>query len=411
MNARTVLYLDHAAASVLCPEARQAMDAALGAGPGNAGARHHASGAAAHAAIEKARAQVAPAFGASADEIIFTSGATEANNLAIGGLRDFLKEAGRTHIVSSAAEHKSVLAPLAALEREGFTVTLAPVKSCGMVDEAALARAIRPETGLVSVQMVNNELGTIQPVSEIKSMLSSMLRPDILLHTDAAQAPGKMAFSLAETGADLASLSAHKMHGPQGIGALYVRAGISGCLKARNLGGGQEGGLRSGTVPAFLCAGFGAAAEATAAAALSDDRQRFQRWREDFIARLREACGGCPGMPMPIVQGHNDPDWNVPNILSLRFPGIDNEALVMALPGLAFGTGSACGAGRGEHSHVIAAIGDGGGAGGGDGGGGAAARETIRLSFGRFNVWPELRDAADRIAEAVIEISKLKEVA
>jgi cysteine desulfurase len=381
MDDAAPLYLDHAATTP--PDARvaEAMMPWL-TRPANAGARHHAFGAAADRAVRAARAQVAARIGAAADDIIFTSGATEANNLVLRGLAAHLRAAGKTHIVTGAVEHKSVLEPLASLD--GFTVSILPVKPCAMIEAGMIKKALRPDTGLVTVQAVNNETGTIQPLAEIAAMLRGR---GILFHTDAAQVLGKIAFDVRETGVDFASLSAHKVCGPQGIGALYIAPGRREYLEPLHHGGGQEKGLRSGTLSVALCAGFGAACEI-----LADDRARLQGLRDAFLERLRPL--------VPVVHGHSDPAWNAPGILNLRFPGIDNETLVMALPGLAFGIGSACASEGNKISHVIAAI-----------AGEQAAREAIRLSFGRTTGADELNKAADQIIAAVTDIRKLQEAA
>ena len=372
------IYLDYAATTPLDPGVVQAMQPWLMAGnPGNAHARHHAHGNAAHRAVEKARQQVAAAIGAKADDIIFTSGATEGNNLVIHGLGATLKASGRTHIITSAVEHKSVLAALEALD--GFTVTILPVKPCGMIEAAHIERALTPQTGLVCVQAVNNELGVIQPIEEIAAMLAGR---GIYLHVDAAQALGKIAVDVEQMGADFMTLSAHKMHGPQGIGVVYKK---TGGLHPMHYGGGQEQDLRAGTLPVFLCAGFGAAC-----ALLADDRARLQGLRDDFLARIATTN--------PVIGGHSDAAWNVPGILSLRFPGIDQETLVMALPDLSFGIGSACGAGA---SHVIRAT----------TGLEQAANETIRLSFGRFTTTDEIHRAAEMFVRVITEIKTMQEVA
>lgn len=372
------IYLDYAATTPLDPGVVQAMLPWLTQdSPGNAHARHHTHGNAAHRAVEKSRQQVATAIGAQATDIVFTSGATEGNNLVIHGLVPALKTSGRTHIIASAVEHKSVLAALDALD--GFTVTILPVKACGMIEADHIERALTPQTGLVCVQAVNNELGVIQPVEEIAAMLAGR---GIFFHIDAAQALGKIPVDVTKMGADFMTLSAHKMHGPQGIGAVYKK---TDSLRAIQHGGGQEQNLRAGTLPVFLCAGFGAACDL-----IADDRARLQNLRNDFLARVAKLN--------PVIGGHSDPLWNVPGILSLRFPGIDQESLVMGLPDLSFGVGSACAAGL---SHVIRAT----------SGSDQAANETIRLSFGRFTTEEDIHHAAEMFARVITEIKTMQEVA
>lgn len=377
------LYLDYAATTPVDPGvARVMMEWLVPGHTGNAHARHHPHGQGAYRAVEQARQQIAVAINAAPDRLCFTSGATEGNNLVLRGIAPALKQSGRTHIITSAVEHKSVLEPLAALD--GLNITILPVKPCGMVDEAMLERAITPQTGMVCLQAVNNELGVIQPLEEIAAMLKGR---GILLHIDAAQALGKIPLDVARLQADFMVLSAHKMHGPQGIGAVYSR--VPG-LVPMHLGGGQENGLRAGTVPVFLCAGFGAACEAVTPGLIAAERARLQILRDHVLSHLAPLN--------PVIGGHSDPAWNVPHILNLRFPGIDQDSLVMAMPELSFGTGSAC---SGGPSHVMRAV----------TGSDQAAREAIRLSFGRLTEAAEMERAAEIILRVVTEIKTMQEVA
>jgi cysteine desulfurase len=375
------LYLDDAATTMLDPAVRDAMLPWMGV-PANPHIRHHAFGIRAAAAVKEARAQVATAIGAQTEEIVFTSGATESSNMLIAGLVPHLRAAGRTHIVTTAVEHASILSPLKSLPAD-FTVSILDTQKCAMIEAEMIERALTLTTGLVTVQGVNNVTGTIQPLDEISAVLKGH---GILFHTDAAQAVGKTGFDVNAAGIDAASLCAHKIFGPAGIGALYLRKGTP--LASLLHGGGQEGGLRPGTLPVALCAGLGAAC-----ARLEDRRVPLQAAREDFIARLAPL--------KPEIFGHRDPAWNVPGILCLRFPGIDHETLLMALPELAFSIGSACGAAGGRvHNHVITAI-----------AGPGAANEAIRLSFGRLTAQDTLRRAADMIFDAVTSIRQQQEAA
>ncbi|MBC7999970.1 MAG: cysteine desulfurase [Leptolyngbya sp.] len=376
------IYLDNAATTMVDRRVLDAMYGVMSSGRvGNAGARHHQAGAAAHNLTQVARAQVAEAIGARASEIIFTSGATEANNLAIKGIAAHLKASGKTHIITSAVEHKSVLETLRALRAEGFDITECAVKPCGMIEAKMIKHHMRDETGLVCVQAVNNETGTIQPIDEIAAMLEGT---GVLFHCDGAQALGKIKFST-KSKFDFASLSAHKVYGPQGIGALYVRSEMKSLVKPLNSGGGQEFGLRAGTLPVALCVGFG-----KACTLLENDRQHLQSLRWEFLNRI--------SWLNPEVFGHSDPEWNVPGILNLRFPGVETETLVMSLPSLAFGLGAAC---SDQASHVIRAI----------TGSDQAARESFRLSFGRFTTHEEIRRAADLLIDALENIKDLQGVA
>src|SRR5262249_25968917 len=255
-NSRCV-YLDYAASTPLDKRVLEVMTSLLSRDViGNAHAKHHPYGGAAAMAVQKAREQVADAVEATPEEIIFTSGATESNNLAIKGLAEHLNSSGRTHVITTVVEHKSVLEPVAHLKAAGFDVTTLLVKPCGMITADVIERALRSNTGLVCVQAVNNELGTVQPLAKISDVLAGR---GILFQCDAAQALGKIPLSMRSLCIDFASLSAHKVYGPQGIGALYVSSGRAQLLAPLLAGGGQEQGLRSGTLPVALCAGFGAA--------------------------------------------------------------------------------------------------------------------------------------------------------
>lgn len=377
------LYFDYAATAPVDPRVVAAMTEWLvPEHTGNAHARHHCHGRNAFRAVQEARRNIAGTINAQPGGIVFTSGATEGNNLVIKGIAPALRQAERMHIVTSAVEHKSVLETLAALD--GFTVTILPVRPCGMVDEAVLERAITPQTGLICIQAVNNELGVIQPLEEIAAVVKGR---DIRLHIDAAQALGKIPVDAEKWAADFITLSAHKMHGPQGIGAVYCRqAELSPLLH----GGGQENNLRAGTLPVFLCVGFGAACTLLTTAYVLAERERLQALRDDLTA--------CLAPLKPVIGGHGEAAWNVPGILNLRFPGIGHDSLVMAMPELSFGTGSACTAGV---SHVMRAV----------TGSDQAAAESIRLSFGRFTTAGETKRAAEIILQAVTEIRTMQEVA
>lgn len=378
------IYLDSAATSRMDGRVLQAVSAVMADQfLGNPNATHHSYGAKSHQLVEQARSQISALLDCAPQEIIYTSGATEANNLALLGIATHLRSIGKTHIITSAVEHKCVLAPLQTLATAGFTVTVLPVKSCGMIEARAIEKAITTSTGLVSVQAVNNETGTIQPLAEIAKILAGR---NILFHTDAAQAPGKTPFSVVKSGVDFASLSAHKMHGPQGIGALYARNESKNLLEPLSHGGGQEGNLRAGTLPTALCVGFGLACEI-----LEDNQRYLQGLRRSFLRQIAHL--------EPIVHGHSDPAWNVPGILNLRFAGIESETLIMALPMLAIGTGAACTQTGTTTSHVIKAITN----------SDVAAREALRLSFDRMTTQMEINEAASQIIAAVTTIRKLQE--
>ena len=377
------IYLDAAATTKMDSRVLEAVIATLSDEQvGNSQATFHSQGQRAHQLINRARVAIGDAICCHGDELIFTSGATEANNLALQGLAPYLRSVGKTHIITSAVEHKSILAPLHFLEANGFTVTILPVKPCGMIEAKSIENAITDSTGLVSIQAVNNEIGTIQPLTEIAAILKGR---DILFHTDAAQALGKKIFSVVEDVVDFASLSAHKMHGPQGIGTLYVRKGRRKFLSPLLYGGGQEGRLRSGTLPTALCVGFGKACEL-----LETNPYYLQNLRDAFLTQIAQLN--------PIVHGHSDPIWNVPGILNIRFSGVDSESIIMALPNLAIGTGASCTQNGTTTSHVIKAITN----------SEAAAQEALRLSFDRMTTQRDIDEAASQFAASITNIREIQ---
>lgn len=313
---------------------------------GNAGSRTHEYGSRAKQAVQQARDQVAGVVKAKRDEVIFTSGATESNNLAILGLAPHGEATGRKHIVSTAIEHKAVLEPLQALAARGFDVTFVPPTRGGWVDPDAIKAAMRKDTLLVSVMHVNNETGVIQPIDDIAKLL---LGHEAFFHVDAAQSFGKENVSLEELRIDLLSVSAHKIYGPKGVGALICKRRGFGRVPLAPLmfGGGQERGIRPGTIPVALVAGLGLAAEL----AMRDVDKRTVACRA-FRTRVLEAFG--PLNP----RVHGDLERTVPHILNVSFPGVDSEALMVAWKGLvAVSNGSACTSHSYEPSHVLKAMG------------------------------------------------------
>jgi cysteine desulfurase len=312
---------------------------------GNEGSRTHAFGTSARRRVNLARDEVAALVAAQADEVVFTSGATEANNLAILGLADSLERDGRRHIVTSALEHKAVLEPVARLEQRGFSVTRISADESGSVDPEEVLAAIRPDTGLLSLMHVNNETGTIQEISRIADDLPS----HVYFHTDAAQGLGKEFEQVSHRRIDLISGSAHKLHGPKGVGALIARRREyrRPPLTPLMVGGGQERGLRPGTVPVHLVAGFGTAASA----AIQERRHRIERnmeFRESALTALT-----------PLMPVHNgESTMALPQILNVSFPGVDAEAAIVATKDLvAVSNGSACSSQSFERSHVLEAMG------------------------------------------------------
>ena len=340
------VYLDCNATTPLDPVVREAMLCFLEDEFGNAGSRTHEFGARAKQAVEEARRSVASLAEADAQDVIFTSGATESNNLAIRGLADYGERTGKKHLVTTAIEHKAVLEPFEQLERQGFEVTIVPVDESGAVSVSAVEDAIRGDTILISVMHANNETGVIQPVQEIAERLD----PDgPYLHVDAAQTFGKLDDPLQHSRVDLISLSAHKIYGPKGVGALIARrrGRTRPPLQPLMHGGGQERGLRPGTLPVHLIVGLGEAAERAA----RDKAQRAIRCQEirQGILEALEPLG---------AQFNGDQSLVMPHVLNCSVPGVDSEAAMLACKGnIAISNGSACTSVSYTPSHVLEAMG------------------------------------------------------
>lgn len=313
---------------------------------GNAGSRTHEFGLRANRAVHSARAHVARVVDADPDEVLFTSGATESNNLAILGLARHGHADERRHIISTAIEHKAVLEPLEALQERGFEVTLVAPSRNGAITAEAVCNALRPDTLLVSVMHVNNETGMRQPITEVSTMMANH---DAYLHTDAAQGYGKDLDGLRSKRIDLISISAHKVYGPLGIGALVARRRefTKPPLSPLSRGGGQERGLRPGTLPVPLIAGFGVAAEL----ALADNHQRQERCLEI----RKQALAAFESLDLRI---HGDPNLTLPHVINFSVPGVDSEAVMIALKQVAaVSNGSACTSQSYQPSHVLRAMG------------------------------------------------------
>lgn len=340
------IYLDCNATTPLEPEVFEILKQLLIGDYGNEGSRTHEFGARAKKAVQKARDQVAAVVTAKRDEIIFTSGATESNNLAILGLYTAAKELGRTHIITSTIEHKAVLEPCGVLERNGFEITRLPVDAMGGIDPESVRNALRPDTFLVSVMQVNNETGVRQPLDEIADAIGDH---PAYFHTDAAQGFGKDLESLRNPRIDLISISGHKIYAPKGIGALIARKRSYKRPPIQPLmyGGGQERGLRPGTLPVALIVALGAAAEI----AIRDHAQRQQACR-----RIRKQAIDALSPLNPKLIG--DQSLVMDHVLNLAFPGLDSEALMVALKDLiAISNGSACTSNSYSPSHVLKAMG------------------------------------------------------
>jgi cysteine desulfurase len=325
---------------------------------------------------------VACAIGADPREIIWTSGATEANNLALKGLAHFYD---KKHIITLQTEHKCVLETCRALEAEGFSVTYLPVLPSGLLDMQTLEQAITPDTLVVSVAAVNGEIGVIAPLAEIGALCRSK---GVFFHTDAAQGLGKIPMDVNEMNIDLMSLSSHKVYGPKGVGALYVRRRPRVRLRPLFHGGGQERGLRSGTVPPFLCAGFGLATE-IAEQERSTESQRLLGYRNLFYKTVTEALSD--------VTLNGDWEHRVAGNLNLSFFGVEGEGLMMALKDLAVSSGSACTSNSLEPSYVLRALGV----------GDELAHSSLRISFGRMTTQEDVEYAAKRVIEAVSRLRQL----
>ncbi len=376
MTRRRPVYLDHQATTPLDPRVLEAMLPWLTAEFGNAASRQHSWGWTAESAVGAAREEVAAALGAAPREIVFTSGATEANNLAILGAARAAK--GKRHVVTSAVEHRAVLDPCRQLAAEGFEVTVLAPDATGRVSADAVAAAITGETLLVSLMAANNEVGALNPFAEIGAFCAER---GVLFHTDAAQAFGKVPLDLG-TGAALASLSAHKLYGPKGVGALWVRSRPRVPLSPILFGGGHERGLRSGTLNVPAIVGFGVAAR-LASRERESEAARLLSLRERLDGAIRGALEGV------FLAGHAVD--RLPGNLSLSFEGVDGERLVAELRDVAVSSGSACTTASGEPSHVLAALGV----------PPALAKATLRFGLGRFTTAAEVDLAAGAVVAAV----------
>ena len=371
MRPNRPIYLDHHATTPLDPRVLAAMRPWWEDNFANPHSAEHAMGRAAEAAVEAARGHVAALIGADPREIVFTSGATEANNLAIKGAARFAGAEGPRRIVTLATEHKCVLESVRDLADEGFEPVVLPVRPDGLLDLDALRAALATPTLLVSVMAVNNEIGVVQDLAAIGALAKAA---GAVFHTDAAQGAGRIPLDVNAIQADLMSLTAHKVYGPKGVGALYVRRRPRMRLAPLFSGGGQERGLRSGTLPAPLLVGFGEAAR-IAVAEMVLDQGRIAGQRQRFLDAL--------DIPGVTVNGH--PEHRVAGNLNLSFPGgVDAQAVMAAAPNLCVSTGSACSSAAIEPSYVLSALGI----------PEVQARATLRLGFGRFTSPAEADQAA-----------------
>ncbi|MBP9113377.1 MAG: IscS subfamily cysteine desulfurase [Polyangiaceae bacterium] len=353
---------------------------------GNAASRNHAFGWTAEEGVEIARERIAKLIGASSEkEIVFTSGATESNNLALKGIAEFYKDKGN-HIITSVIEHKAVLDTCKRLEKEGFRVTYLHVDREGRVDPEEVKKAISKETILVSIMLANNEIGTIQPLQEIGAITRAS---GVLLHTDAVQGIGKTPFNVETMNVDLASLTAHKMYGPKGVGALYIRRSKPRVrLVAQMDGGGHERGSRSGTLNVPAIVGFGKAAEIMMTDGEADNKKLLalrERLRTRIQGKLEE------------VHLNGSEKHRLPGNLNLSFAFVEGEAMMMAIKDVAVSSGSACTSSSLEPSYVLRALGV----------GDELAHSSIRFGIGRFNTEEEIDYVADLV---IAKVEKLREM-
>jgi len=381
----TPIYLDNQATTPTDPRVVQAMLPYFTEKFGNAHSRNHSFGWESEKAVEQAREQVAAIINADPREIVFTSGATESNNLALKGVMHFHKDR-KSHLITCLTEHKCVLDSSRYLETEGIEVTYLPVKPSGLVDLDLLEAAITPKTALVSIMAANNEIGVVQPIAEIGALCRSR---GVYFHTDAAQAVGKIPVDVEAIKIDLLSISGHKIYGPKGIGALYVRRKPRVRLEAMIHGGGQERGMRSGTLPTPLCVGLGEAC-AISQAEMPEEAKRLVGLRE----RLYRGISG----RLPEVYLNGDPQRRLPGNLNLCFAQVEGEELMMAIEDLAVSSGSACTSASLEPSYVLRALGV----------DEELAHSSIRFGLGRFTTIDEVDWAIEQVVTAVRRLRQVE---
>ena len=380
MSVKLPIYLDNHATTPVDPAVLEAMLPYLTGVFGNAGSRNHSFGWQAQEGVERAREQVAALIGADAKEIVFTSGATESDNLALFGVARFYKQKGK-HIITQTTEHKAVLDSCHALEKEGFEVTYLPVEKDGSVTPESVAAAIRPDTTLVSIMWANNEVGTVNNIAAIGAICR---KHGVIFHSDAVQGIGKMPFDVAKMNVDLVSISAHKMYGPKGIGALYVRRGRPRIrLEPTMFGGGQERGLRSGTAAVHQIVGLGAACAASQAALESGELERVRALRDRLWT----------GLQKNLDELYLNGSWEnrLPGNLNVSFAFCEGEAMMMAIKDLAVSSGSACTSASLEPSYVLRAMGV----------DVELAHTSIRFGIGRFTTEEEVDYAIKLVTEKV----------
>ncbi|MBT4879704.1 MAG: IscS subfamily cysteine desulfurase [Alphaproteobacteria bacterium] len=372
------IYLDYQSTTPCDPRVVEKMLPYFTENFGNPHSRNHPHGWTAEKAVENSRAQIAGLIGADPREVVFTSGATESNNLAIKGVAQFHKDK-RNHIITCKIEHKCVLDTCRHLEQDGFDVTYMPVTSEGYVDLKELESAITDKTLLVSIMAVNNEIGVIQPIKEIGALCR---QKGVFFHTDAAQAVGKITLDVNEMNIDMMSISSHKLYGPKGIGALYVRRKPRVRLVAQINGGGHERGMRSGTLPTPLCVGFGEACS-IAAREMAFESKKLQALQDRFYKGIMDQ--------LDEVYLNGPLEKRIPGNLNLSFAHVEGEGLMMGIKNLSVSSGSACTSASLEPSYVLYALGvedD-------------LAHTSLRIGIGRFTTEEEIDQAVEQIVEAV----------
>jgi cysteine desulfurase len=379
------IYMDNHATSPMDPRVLEAMIPYFSQKFGNAASRNHSFGWEAEQAVEHAREQIAKLIGATAKEIIFTSGATESNNLAIKGIAEMYKERGN-HIITQVTEHKAVLDTCKRLEKYGYRVTYLPVKADGLIDIEDLKRAIDEKTILVSIMFANNEIGVIQPVAEIGKLCHEK---GVIFHTDAVQAVGKIPVDVNAMNIDVLSLTAHKLYGPKGVGALYVRRRNPRVqISAQIDGGGHERGMRSGTLNVPSIVGFGKACE-IAGEEMASEAARLKAMRDHLREKLESA--------LDYVEVNGSWAHRLPGNLNMSFVYVEGESLLMGINDVAVSSGSACTSATLEPSYVLKALGL----------GDDVAHSSIRFGLGRFNTLAEVDYVGDKVIGIVKKLREL----
>jgi cysteine desulfurase len=379
------IYMDNHATTPMDPRVLEAMLPYFGAKFGNAASRNHAFGWEAEQAVEVAREQIAKLIGASAKEIIFTSGATESNNLAIKGIAEMYKERGN-HIITQATEHKAVLDTCKKLEKQGYRVTYLPPQADGLISMDELKAAIDDKTILVTIMYANNEIGVIQPIAEIGKLCHEK---GILFHTDAVQAVGKVPVDVQKDNIDVLSLSGHKIYGPKGVGALYVRRRNPRVQISEQInGGGHERGMRSGTLNVPGIVGLGKACEICMNEMATESKRESEL--RDYLKNKLEAA-------LDYVQVNGNMDHHLPGNLNMSFVYVEGESLLMGINDIAVSSGSACTSATLEPSYVLKALGL----------GDEVAHSSIRFGLGRFNTKAEVDYVSDKVIDVVLKLREL----